>query len=195
MKLIWDSNKRWACVHVQIYIYFWLFICLFAKQTVHASVCVCKHLIKKLNSLLNHYDKIMFSCLNANSCGYAVSLCLQVLWFCLSVSLSLCLSHTIISLSRSCVLFSFFFFFLPQSSFASTSELLKIVAAFMASEDCLIFSQERRKTITLRKDEWTAITCGEFMVIFLHDKYLTSTNKVSLLTSHMLQMMPRQYAA
>lgn len=28
---------------------------------------------------------------------------------------------------------------------------------------------------------------------FLHDKYLTSTNKASLLTSHMLQMMLSQY--
>lgn len=36
----------------------------------------------------------------------------------------------------------------------------------MASEDCLIFSAEGRKTITLKKDEWTAITCGKFMVIF-----------------------------
>lgn len=52
----------------------------------------------------------------------------------------------------------------------------------MASEYCLIFSAERRKTITLRKDEWTAITSGKFMVIFCTTS--TSHPQIRRLCSH-----------
>lgn len=47
-----------------------------SRQSLH--LCLCSQTLdKKLNSLLNHYDKIMFSCLNANSCGHVVF----VSWF------------------------------------------------------------------------------------------------------------------
>lgn len=151
MKLILDSNKRWTHVHVPVCVSFRRFFCQASGSThLWGYVCVLKTFDKNLKSLLKHYDKIMFSCLNANSCGHVVSLCLMVLWFCLSVSNKQWL------VSQSC--------FLPLCPFATTSELLKISAAFMANEDCLIFSQERRKTMSLRKDEWAAITCGEFLI-------------------------------
>lgn len=57
----------------------------------------------------------------------------------------------------------------------------------MASKDFLIFSTERRKTITLRKDEWAAITSGECMIfcvtstsqtgVFSHASYVTDNSE------------------
>lgn len=111
-----------ACASLRFFLPF----CCQASRSTHlwGYVCVLKTFDKNLKSLLKHYDKIMFSCLNANSCGHVVSLCLMVLWFCLSVSNKQWL------VSQSC--------FLPLCPFATTSELLKISAAFMANEDCLI---------------------------------------------------------
>lgn len=89
-----ETNFRFQQNNKSLYS-FWLFISLFAKQTVHACVCLClcsQTLDKKLNSVLNHYDKIMFSCLNANSCKHVISLCLKLLWFCPSVSPALSLT-------------------------------------------------------------------------------------------------------
>lgn len=106
------------------------------------------------------------------------------------LSLFLCLSQTMISLSSSCVSSPSP---PPQYSFATTSELLKIFPAFLASEDFLIFSQERRKTINSQKRWMDGNNSWRIYGDFLHVKYLTSTNTASLLTSHMLQMTLRQY--
>lgn len=102
---------------------------------------------------------------------------------CLSVFL--CLSQTMISLSQSRLFFSTV---LICYNIRATEDS----AAFMASGDCLILAQELRKTM-LWKDEWTAITWGWiYGDFFLHDNYLKSINKASLLTSHIYQKMLRQ---
>lgn len=108
------------------------------------------------------------------ACGLFVSKCFDSA----CLSLSLCLSQYLVSLRA--VLSP------PHThcSFATTWELLMIFAAFLASEDFLIFLQERRKTITLTKDEWTAITCGEFMVIFCTSS--ASHPQIRRLGSHLI---------
>lgn len=92
------------------------------------------------------------------------------------LSLLHCLSQTKISLSSSC-LFSLLIYNIRAIGFF-------FVAALMACEDCLIFSHERRKTITLSKDERAGITSGEFMVIFCTSS--SSHPQIRRLCSHLI---------
>lgn len=172
MKLILDSNKRWSRACTSLCFFFDFSDCVFFFfLPSRLSIQLCCPTFKELNSLWNCYDKIMFSCWNANSFGHVVSLCPNVLWFCLSFSSSGSHKQSLVSVR------DLFFF----SSFLHQSYCIEDFCS-IASEDCLIFSAEKRKTITLRKDEWTVITRGKFMVIFCTTS--TSHPQIRSLCSH-----------
>lgn len=141
-------------------------------QAVFMPLCAClcpQTHDRKLNSLLNHYDKIAFfvqMLIHRDVCVFSTFL--EVLWF-------------LLPLSSSCVPFPFFFFLNPVHFY----DIRSILKSFVASEDFLIFSQERRETITFRKRWMDGNNLWQIYGDFPHVKYLTSPNKARL-CSHCL---------
>ncbi len=132
---------------------------------------------KKIHNLLNSWwDHLLcFRCCFMWTCGLPLSRCYLILPVRLSSSV---LSQTMIGLSSGCLSFLLHRAHLPQLQM-----LLKSFSAFVGSGDFLIFPEERRKKITLRKRWMSSNKLWRIYGDFLHIKCFTSTNKASLLTS------------
>lgn len=156
-------------------------MCHFAKQTVHAFVCMClrpQTLCRKPNSLLNHYDKIVFfvQMLIHEDCVFPI-----LSWDTLILPFWLFPSHNDLSQFLLCLFFLKIYIYpvLFCSNIRAIEEFCSIHGKWRFSH---ILTRE--KTITFRKDEWTAITCGKFMVIFCSSS--TSLPQIRLVFAHIL---------